>query len=167
MSPACLNETVVINLIDVKNAMLKLQSRNLNLTGFFGALILHRASLVAQLVKILPAMQETQVQSLGRKDPLEKGMATYSSTLAWRIPWTEEPGGLHAAHGIAKSWTQLCMLSYTGTEQCVPKHIGQDQALSFEFPDSGYFLLTYMPFVKAALQRVVVIQWCSALWWEF
>ena len=96
MSLACLNETVVINLIDVKNAMLKLHSRNLNLTGFFGVLILHRASLVAQLVKNLPAMQETQVRSLGRKDPLEKGMATYSSTLAWKIPWTRGVGGLQS-----------------------------------------------------------------------
>ena len=50
------------------------------------------ASLVAQMVKNLPAMQETWVQSLGQKDPLEKGMATQSSTLAWRIPWTEDPG---------------------------------------------------------------------------
>jgi len=45
-------------------------------------------------VKNLPAMQETWVQSLGQEDPLEKGMATHSSILAWRIPWTEEPGGL-------------------------------------------------------------------------
>ena len=52
------------------------------------------ASLVAQLVKNPPAMQETWVRSLGREDPLEKGMATHSSLLAWRIPWTEEPGGL-------------------------------------------------------------------------
>ena len=52
------------------------------------------ASLVAQLVKNLPAMQETWVQSLGWEDPLEKGMAIHSSILAWRIPWTEEPGGL-------------------------------------------------------------------------
>ena len=52
------------------------------------------ASLVAQPVKKLPAMQETQVQSLGQEDPLEKGMATHSSILARRIPWTEEPGGL-------------------------------------------------------------------------
>ena len=44
--------------------------------------------------KNLPAMQETQVQCLGRKDALEKGMATHSSILAWEIPWTEEPGGL-------------------------------------------------------------------------
>ena len=46
------------------------------------------ASLVAQLVKNLPAMQETQVRSLGREDPLQKGKATHSSILAWRIPWT-------------------------------------------------------------------------------
>ena len=52
------------------------------------------ASLVAQLVKNLPAMQETWVQSLGWEDPLEEGMAAHSSILAWKIPWTEEPGGL-------------------------------------------------------------------------
>ena len=50
--------------------------------------------LVAQMVKNLPAMQETQVQFLGHEDPLEKEMATYSSIFAWEIPWTEEPGGL-------------------------------------------------------------------------
>ena len=49
---------------------------------------------MAQRVKNLPAMKETQVQSLGLEDPLEEEMATHSSILAWRIPWTEEPGGL-------------------------------------------------------------------------
>ena len=49
---------------------------------------------MAQMVKNLPAVQETQVQPLGWEDPLEKGMATHSSILAWRIPWTEEHGGL-------------------------------------------------------------------------
>ena len=49
---------------------------------------------MAQVVKNLPAIQETQVPSLGEEDPLEKKMATYSSILAWKIPWTEEPGGL-------------------------------------------------------------------------
>ena len=53
-----------------------------------------RGSWVAQMVKNLPAMRETWVPSLGCEDPLEKGMATHSSILAWRIPWTEEPGGL-------------------------------------------------------------------------
>ena len=51
---------------------------------------------MAQMVKNLPAMKETQVQSLDREDPLEKGMATHASILAWEIPWTEEPGGLHS-----------------------------------------------------------------------
>ena len=51
---------------------------------------------MAQRVKRLPAMQETWVQSLGQEDPLEKEMATYSSTLAWKIPWTEKPGRLQS-----------------------------------------------------------------------
>ena len=54
------------------------------------------ASLLGQLVKNLPAMRETWVQSLGWEDPLEKGMTTHSSILAWRIPWTEEPGRLQS-----------------------------------------------------------------------
>ena len=54
------------------------------------------ASLVAQSVKSLPAVQETRVRFLGQEDPLEKEMATHSSIFAWRIPWTEEPGGLQS-----------------------------------------------------------------------
>ena len=54
------------------------------------------ASLVAQMVKNLPAIQENRVQSLSQEDTLEKGMSTYSSILAWRIPWTEGPGGLQS-----------------------------------------------------------------------
>uniref|UniRef100_A0AC11EPW8 Uncharacterized protein n=1 Tax=Ovis aries TaxID=9940 RepID=A0AC11EPW8_SHEEP len=57
-----------------------------------------KASLVAQMVKNLPAMWKTQIRSLGRGDPVEKRMATHSSILAWRIPWTEEPGG-HSPQG--------------------------------------------------------------------
>ena len=55
---------------------------------------------MAQMVKNLAAVSETWVRSLGREDPLEEEMATHSSILAWRIPWTEEPGGLH---GVAES----------------------------------------------------------------
>ena len=51
---------------------------------------------MAQMVKCLPTMQETQVQVLGQEDSLEEGMETHSSILAWRIPWTEEPGGLQS-----------------------------------------------------------------------
>ena len=54
------------------------------------------ASLVAQMVKSLPAMQDTQVRSLGQENPLETEMATHSSILAWKIPWMEEPGSIQA-----------------------------------------------------------------------
>ena len=63
---------------------------------------LTRASFVAQSVKNLPAVQETWVPPLGWEDPREKGMATHSSILAWKIPWTEEPGGA-TVHGVSKS----------------------------------------------------------------
>ena len=59
-------------------------------------MLLVGASLIAQLVKNPPAMQETLVRFLGWEDLLEKEMATHSSTLAWRIPWAEEPGGLQS-----------------------------------------------------------------------
>ena len=59
-------------------------------------MIYHGAFWVAQMVKNLPAVRETGIRFLGRKDPLEKGMATHSSILAWKIPWTEEPDGLQS-----------------------------------------------------------------------
>ena len=58
------------------------------------------------MVKNLPAMWDTRVQSSDQEDPLEEGMATHSSILAWRIPWTEEPGGLQSM-GVPKNWTRL------------------------------------------------------------
>ena len=61
-----------------------------------GDTIIYRASLVAQTGKCLPTMQETTVQFLGQEVPLEKAMATYSSILAWKIPWTKEPGRLQS-----------------------------------------------------------------------
>ena len=60
---------------------------------------------MAQRLKHLPAMWEAQVRSLGREDPLEKEMATHSSILAWRIPWTEEPGRLQSTVGCKESDT--------------------------------------------------------------
>ena len=59
------------------------------------------------MVKNLPTMQDTWVRSLDWKNPLEKEMAVRSSILAWRTPWTEEPGRLHTVQGSGKSWTQL------------------------------------------------------------
>ena len=69
------------------------------------------ASLVAQRVKRMPGMQETQVQSLGREDPLEKAMASHYSTLACRIPWREEPGRLQSMG--SQSRTRLSDFTFT------------------------------------------------------
>ena len=70
------------------------------------------ASLVAQLVKNLPAGQETQVQSLGREDPVEKHMANLSSIFAWEIPWIEEPGGLQSM-GLQRVWHDWATNTHT------------------------------------------------------
>ena len=68
---------------------------------------------MAQMVKHLLTVWETQVQSLGREDPLEKEVATHSSTLAWKIPWTEEPSRLHTVHRVTKSRTRLSNFNFT------------------------------------------------------
>ena len=72
-----------------------------------------------QSVKNLPAKQKTQVRSLGREDPLEEGMATHSSVLAWRIPWTEEPGRLQSMGsqrvGLSDFYSLTCMENYTSS----------------------------------------------------
>ena len=71
-------------------------SKEVPLISFNHASLCLKASLAAQTVNNLPAMQETWVLSLGQEDPLEKEMVTHSSIHAWRIPWTEEPGGLQS-----------------------------------------------------------------------
>ena len=79
-----------------------LTTQEVGRTGVLIALFRDIELFVAQTVKNLPAMQEIWVPSLGQKDPLGEGMATHSSVLAWRIPWTEEPGRLQYP-GVAKS----------------------------------------------------------------
>ena len=66
-----------------------------------------KMAVTSQRLKCLPGMRETGVRSLGQEDPLEKEMATHSSTLAWRIPWREELVGYLLVHGVAKSRTRL------------------------------------------------------------
>ena len=101
------------------------------------------ASLVAQRVKRLPAMRQTWVRSLGRKDPLEKEMATHSSTLAWRIPWTEEPGRLQStgSQRVGHDWvTSLSLQSPSMQNQvCLgSKHvIKSTQCRNFIFSPCG------------------------------
>ena len=88
---------------------------------------MHRASLVAQMVKCLSTMRETWVQSLIWEDPLEKEMATHSSILAWRIPWMEELGGLQS-NGVTKSRTRLSDFTFTFT------YLGLEWKLTFSSP---------------------------------
>ena len=71
---------------------------------------------MAQMVKRLPTMQETWVHSLGREDLLKKELATHSSILAWKIPWTEETGRA-TVHGVAKSWTRLSDFPFLNTRK--------------------------------------------------
>ena len=67
------------------------RTKNSHLVFLIPPTLVYRAFPVAQMVKRLPTVRETWVQSLGREDPLEEGMTTHSSILAWRVPWTEEP----------------------------------------------------------------------------
>ena len=82
--------------------------------------IIHWVFLVAQMVKNLPAMQETPVRSLGQKDPLEKGMATHSSILAWRIPWTEKSGELQSMESqrVGHDWMTNTLTSFCNISCC-------------------------------------------------
>ena len=83
---------------------------------------------MAQTVKSLPAMKETQVQSLGQEDCLEKEMATQSSILAWNIPWTEESGGL--VHGVTKKSDTIELLTLSFSyNYCHFKHFQLDSVL--------------------------------------
>ena len=94
-------------------------------------IFIKRASLVAQMVKRLPAMQETWVRFLGWEDPLEKEMAIHSSTLAWKIPWTEEPDRLQSMglERVGNDWATSLSLSWNlhnnsiqTTKNCVPRN---------------------------------------------
>ena len=100
-----------------------------------------RTSPVAQLVKNLPAVQETWVQSLGWEGPLEKEMATHSSILAWRIPWTEEPGGLQStgSQRVRYSWTTSTFTKVTW-KLLYPKYSAHFLLNSLSHHHTPYFL---------------------------
>ena len=94
------------------------------------ASIIHQASLVAQMIKRLHAMQETRAQSLGREDPLEKEMITHSSILAWRIPWRRSLSTI--VHGVAKSRTWLSDFTFTSlNKDSFPLNSIKNQPLIF------------------------------------
>ena len=85
--------------------------------GFFSFHPTTQVTFIAQMVKNLPVMQETQVRSLGQEDPLEKEMATHSRILSWRIPWTEEPDRLQSM--VSKSCDMTKQLTHTHTLRCL------------------------------------------------
>ena len=89
---------------------------------------------MAQTVKNLPATQETWVQSLGWEDPLEKEMATHSSILAWRIPWTEDPGRLQSIPSLRHNWSDL---AYTHTHTHVQGVCSEVHMMRSELSVSG------------------------------
>ena len=94
------------------------------------------ASLMAQLVKNPPAMRETWVRSLGWEDPLEEEMATHSSILAWRIPWTEEPGGLQSTG--SQSRTRLSDITFTFRFHALEKEMAtHSSVLAWRIPGTG------------------------------
>ena len=104
------------------------------------------ASLVAQRLNHLPAMLETWVQSLGQENLLEKEMATHSSILAWRIPWTEEPGGLQStgSQRVGHDWVTSHFLSHTHTHTHTHLHNSTESLpvfLCLLFCSRKYFLL--------------------------
>ena len=129
------------------------------------------ASLVAQMVKNMPAMRETWVPSLSREDPLGKGMATHSRILAWRIPGTEESGGLQSM-GLQKSWTGLSDWATRRSHPCsrIPIRVSEGSV-------SGRDLLSaatgFLLWIGQRLEPVTVLRvydppsWITALlWWK-
>ena len=111
--------------------------------------MLFRASSMAQLVKNLPEMQETQVWSLGGEDPLEKEMATHSSILAWKIPWTEELGRLLSIrlHKVRHNWSDLvCMHTLRVYESCsVVSDSFQSHGWYSDFIHSLRLVIAFLP----------------------
>ena len=101
------------------------------------------ASLVAQTLKRLPAMRETQVQSLGQEDSLEKEMAIHSSTIAWKIPWTEEPGKLQSMRSqrIRHDFTFTFTFTFTRAEHLY--YLCANNSILKEMPKKNVFSKTY------------------------
>ena len=91
---------------------------------------------MAQRVKRLPAMQETWVRSLGQEDPLEKEMVTHSSTLAWKIPWTEKPGRLQSMGSLSRTW--LSAFTFTFHFHALEKEMTTNSSvLAWRIPGTG------------------------------
>ena len=105
-----------------------------------------RASLVAQRLKCLPTMQETWVRSLGWEDPLEKEMAIHSSILAWRIPWTEEPGGLQStgSQRVGHYWATSLHFNILICPGILMENLMTSQKLTKGLNELANMLITFM-----------------------
>ena len=139
---------------------------------------------MAQTVKNLPAMQETQVWSLGQEDPMEKGMATHSSTLAWRIPSTEEPGGLQSMRSqrVRHNWVTVspvyfhCIPVYLytftprytalthGEEPCLQAHLTEYGRVEIENGNTAVPSVSFLYSQKCALHTCRCDDWKK---WQF
>ena len=114
-------------------------------TEFWGWLDHWWASLMVQMVKNLLTMQETWVLSPSQEDPLEKGMATHSIILAWRITWTEKPGGLYVVHGsqkVEKDWETKWFSHFHFSSHC---HLNLCILCFFPFPFLSHLIQWGMP----------------------
>ena len=120
--------------------------------------------LVPQMIKNLPAMQKTQVQSLGWEDPLEKGMTAPSSILAWRIPWTEEPGGLQSmgSRRVRHHWAMTTYRHTPGPRMLTSSSASsrpQSKGLPFTLP-SSFLLFSSQPSCSNGPQT----EWLTHMW---
>ena len=106
--------------------------------------------LVAQTVKSLPAMQETQVQSLGREDLPEKEMATHSSILAWKIPWTEEPGGLQSMGSQRVDMTDALHFHFVSKVMSLLFNMLSRFVIAF-LPRSKHLLISWLQLLSAVI----------------
>ena len=123
--------------------------------------------MLAQMVKNLPAMREIWVWSLGWEDTLEEFMATHSSILAWRLPWTEEPGGLHTVHGVAEldrtEWPSTAQ-SARKCESKTPNHSLHPEWLLFS--KSAYFIGDALS-LMFGFQCLLLIMKIKFITWSF
>ena len=124
------------------------------------------ASLVAQTVKRVPIVRETQVQSLGWEDPLEKEMATHSSTLAWKIPWTEEPSRLQSmgSQRVRRDWANSLHFTSVNTQWILvsfPNERIKVVPLALEYPTQiSMVALDHMVILSQRKSLLRSLWWC-------
>ena len=149
------NELIIFYLIWLLNSYTPIYSVHFLVNSHLEIPSLITTSLVAQRVKHLPTKQKTWVWSLGWEDPLEKEMATHSSTLAWKIPWMEEPGGLQSMGSLRVGHDWVTSLSLS----CIGEGIGNPlQCSCLENPRDGR---AWWAAVYGVTQSWIRLKWLS------